>query len=48
MKNAVKMNYFITEYAKKKPQNNQETLQTHVSTKNLIQPHTDPNRAEDK
>ena len=42
------MNIYITEYAKEKPQNNQETLQTHVSTKILYHSHTVPNRAEDK
>lgn len=42
------MNIYITEYAKEKPQNNQETLQTHVSTKILYHSHTVPKRAEDK
>jgi hypothetical protein len=42
------MNINITEYAKEKPQNNQETLQTHVSTKMYHRSHTVPNRAEDK
>ena len=44
----LKMNIYITEYAKEKPQNNQETLQTHVSTKILYYSHTVPKRAEDK